>query len=286
MMDRQQVQENMRSITLAAFAFGLTACVQTYVAFKPYSSTVRTSRPVMGYAIVAYEGDIKTLAQADGQVVGTLDVSGNGYAGADDIRSRAMDEAARVGGTHLLIAGEGASTSWAQITPDRATTTVYGNTATTTYTPGAEIPITHHRGAFVVVRVPPERWLDLPVSLRPVQGRHFKGDYPGQRKVTGAPGATDPPIAAARGNWFCTGSDVVTTGVCFRTMSACETSYEKLKQYNYQPCVERPEATCFSAKASQSGLISCHPTMQACRAQQDYSFAQGHEIARECTATP
>lgn len=273
----------MRSITLAALALGLMACVQTYAAFQPYSSTVRTFRPVMSYAIVAYEGDIPTLAHAEGQVVGTLNVSGNGYAGADAIRWRAMQEAAGVGGTHLLIAGEGSSTSWAQLTPDRATTTVYGNTATTTYTPGAQMPITRHRGAFVVVRVPPERWLDLPVPLRPVQGRHFTGDLPRQRQVTDAPGAADRPIA---GNWFCTGDDAGTMGMCFREVPACQDSYERLKQYGSNPCVTRTEASCFSAKVDQSAQISCHPTTQACRSQRDYVFGLGNEIVRECTSTP
>jgi hypothetical protein len=273
----------MRGIALAAFALGLTACVQTYASFQPYSSTVRTYRPVMGYAIVAYEGDIPALAQADGQVVGTVNVSGNGYAGAGDIRGRAMEEAARVGGTHLLIAGEGSSTSWAKITPDSATTTVYGNTATTTFKPGMAMPITRHRGAFVVVRVPPERWLDLPTSLRPVRGRHFKGDYPPRPKVTGAPGAADPPIA---GNWYCTGDDAASMGMCFRAMPACQDSYRRLKEYGSRPCEARPEASCFSAKVGQSTQLSCHPTVQACRSQRDYTFSQGIEIIRECTSTP
>lgn len=101
----------MRGITLAAFALGLTACTRTFVDFKPYSSNVSNFRPVMSYAIVAYEGDISILAQAGGVVVGTLNVSGNGYADTDDVRSRAMDEAAKVGGTHLLVAGEGSTTS-------------------------------------------------------------------------------------------------------------------------------------------------------------------------------
>lgn len=282
----QQPQGTMRGITLAAFALGLTACTRTFVDFKPYSSTVGNFRPVMSYAVVAYEGDISTLAQVGGVVVGTLNVSGNGYADTDDVRSRAMDEAARVGGTHLLVAGEGSSTNWAQITPDRATTTVYGNTATTTYTPGAEIPITRHRGAFVVVRVPPERWLDLPSSLRPVSGRHFKGAYPGQREVTGAPGSADPVTAPIDGNWFCTSDDATTMGMCFRAATACQDTYEQLKQYGSKPCVAWPEATCFSVKRGPSAQISCHPTMQACRSQRDYAFGQGNEIIRECTSTP
>ena len=285
-MARTATAGTMKGITLAAFALALTACAHTFVDFKPYSSTVGTFRPVMTYAIIAYQGDIATLAQAGGVVVGTLNVGGNGYADAADIRVRAVDEAARVGGTHLLVAGEGSSTSWAQITPDRATTTVYGNTATTTYTPGAEIPITRHRGAFVVVRVPPERWLELPGTLRPVLGRHFKGAYPGQRVVAGAPGSTDPPAAAPiSGNWFCTSDDAATMGMCFRAVTDCNDIYEKLRQYGSKPCAPRLEATCFSVKRGSSALISCHPTMQACRSQRDYSFGQGNEIVRECTST-
>lgn len=120
-----------------------------------------------------------------------------------------------------------------------------------------------------------------------MSGRHFRGAYPGQQVVTGAPGSAVPLVAAPiNGNWFCTSDDAAMMGMCFRTTTACQDSYEQLKQYGAKPCVTRSEATCFSVKMEQSVQLSCHPTMQACRAQRDYAFGQGNEIVRECTSTP
>lgn len=240
----------------------------------------------MRYTVVAYEGDIPELAKADGKVVGTLDVSGNGYAGADDVRERALEEAAAVGGTHLLIAGEGSSTSWAQITPDRATTQVYGNTATTTYTPGTQLPITRHRGAFVVVRVPPSRWIELPVALRPAPGYHFKGRYLRKQQSSRASQEPHAPPAGRQApeNWSCVPSSANRPGMCFRTSQACEDAYETLEQNEPVPCEPAEEATCFSSLVADDPIaLSCHPSMQDCRAQRDLYFGQGHEIVRECT---
>lgn len=105
-------------------------CSRTWVKFKPYSAAAPRAPAVMGYAIVTYEGDIPALAQAEGYTIGSLEVDGNGFANSEDVRLRATVEAAEYGGTHVVVANEGSSTSWAQISPDRATTTFQGNTAT------------------------------------------------------------------------------------------------------------------------------------------------------------
>lgn len=140
----------------------------TRASFTPYRATTAALPPICRAAVVAYEGDIDTLAGAGGEIVGTLEVRGNGFTGRSDVRARASSEAAQRGGTHVLVAGEGSSTTWTQTTPTTATTRVYGNTATTTVTPGTVVPVSRPHGGFVIVRVPPEKWLYLPQELRPV----------------------------------------------------------------------------------------------------------------------
>lgn len=270
---------------LIGFVMCLVACEQTQAHFTPYSAQSVNLRKVVEYTIVAYRGDIPALVNAGGELVGSLDVNGNGFASADDVRSRALYEAAEIGGTHLLLASEGATTSWAKISPDTATTTVYGNTATTTVTPGAEMPVTKHHGAFLVVRVPPGRWLDLPVGLRPVPGRHFRGEYPGQQHVTGAPGSIDesPITAPQSASWSCSITQDGNDGVCFRGVQQCEAWRARLNQVATTPCTPTVQATCFSFEANGAPSMLCHPTTAACRSQRDYMFTRGERIIQECT---
>ena len=95
------------------------------------------------------------LLGAGGTVLGSMDVEGERFADSDDVRNRAMDDAARAGGTHLLVHDE-----------------------------DSDLAIDHHagphgvgylqdKGAYVVVRVPAERWASLPPGLQPVPGRNY-----------------------------------------------------------------------------------------------------------------
>jgi hypothetical protein len=285
----------VRILSVVVFLIGgASACAETHADFQPYSSTSRGYTRVMRIAILAYEGDIPTLIGAGGEIVGTLSIGGNGYADSNDVRYRAVEQAAAVGGTHLLIAREGSSLSLAQVTPDRATTTVYGNTATTTYTPGAQVPINRPNGRYVVVRVPPQRWSELPTTLRPVAGQHYQGRPVVARRVTGAPGAsvrvTGAPGASVMpqsraSSWFCTNGSTPDFGLCVRSFEGCEKALVDLKQYGATACTSATEATCFSwkTKNAEPAMLSCHPSLAACRRQHDYAFGQGGIIARECT---
>src|SRR5262249_15204420 len=95
---------------------------------------------------VSLDGNVDSLASAGAEVVGTLSVHGNGYASKSFVLATAAEEGARAGGTHVIVAATDTSVSSEQITPDRATTTVTGRTATTTFTPGATMRVSRHSG--------------------------------------------------------------------------------------------------------------------------------------------
>lgn len=256
---------------------GLTGCARTWVEFTPYRAGAG-GMPLLTYAVVAYEGDISSLAAAGAEIVGSLEVSGNGFASGDNVRGRAMEEAARHGGTHLLVAAEGSTVTWTQTTPDRATTTISGNTAHTTVYPGAQVPVTRHSGAFVIVRVPPSRWGDLPPRLQPVTGRHLAGPWPMPPRRTRVPTASGGGASTAR--WYCMSGPTSDLGVCYRRNDQCQYAHAEFAKHGYATCQRRGTAACFSGR--NTGL-SCHPTDEACQAQRDYAFSQGDDIVRECT---
>lgn len=146
---------SMRLVVLAISA--ALGCVQTQADFTPYSAT-SVQAPVTSRAVFAYAGDVETLREAHGVLVGTIAVAGNTVTSRGAVRERALEEAASLGGTHVFIASEAANTQWTQVSGGRAVTTVYGNTAVTTVQPGAVVPATRQYGNYIVVRVRPEYW--------------------------------------------------------------------------------------------------------------------------------
>lgn len=278
------ISANVWSVCTASVAVLLlvllsAGCVNTWVDFKPYSTATLGRQPVLQTTILAYEGDIEALALAGAEIVGVLQVRGNGFASPYHIRRRALHEAARLGATHILLGNERSIVSWVQITPDRATTRISGNRATTTYQPGAQMPVTNHSGSFVLVRVPPEHWIQLPEGLRPVPGRHLSGELPPQA-TTHAGSSAAPP---ERASWYCTSGQRVAAGMCFRTEMECRELRERLAAHRYSPCRGSASAFCFSFESEEGTRLLCHPTIESCQAQRDYAFSQGQEIRRECS---
>lgn len=179
----------------------------------------------------------------------------------------------------MIIAGQSSSTSWAQITPDRATTTAYGNTTTTTYTPGAQIPITRLSAGFLVIAVPRERWTELPVALQPPETLTLPS-----RTVAQAIGslAISPTVTG----WYCTVA-MNEEGLCFRGNDDCTRSQGELAKLGFAPCRPYPTAWCYSSSlGSERPYLACHSSMRSCRGQRDYAMGQGSKILVECTASP
>lgn len=257
-------------------------CVRTWAEFTPYSSAARSAAPMLHKAVFAYEGDIESLAYARAQIIGTLRINGNGWAGKGDLRYRALTEAASYGGTHVILGSEAGSASWHKITSDRATTTLQGNTATTTFEPGREVRVTKFSGGYVIVRVEYRDWPRLPAELQPRPGLHYTPATEAPQSAAVSQGGTSPGSAPGATTsaevgwgWFCiTRSE--TLGICFRELDRCKNASRRLGTA-YGACEGRREAYCFS-----TGAFRCHPTMQACRTQRDYEFSQGKSIVAEC----
>lgn len=144
----------------------LAACAQ--VSYTPNSVTSPKDR-LTQRAVVCYEGDLATLERAGGQVHGRMRLDGNGYSTFTALEGQAQHEAAEKGGTHVLMVDREVEVSEVQMTPDTATTrrTSPGNYQTT-YTPGVRGTVRKPSASFLVVRVPPARWGELPGPLRPV----------------------------------------------------------------------------------------------------------------------
>lgn len=148
-----------------------TSCVSTSTTFKPYTSQAHA--PMLDWAIEFYEGDIPLLTSAGAVVVGTVYVDGNRWADDGDLRSDASREAARRGGTHYIVGLEQTSVSTYRARPEKWTTTVENDKATTVVDPGLETVRRRH-GSYVVVRVEYAQWMRLPPALVPVPGRHYR----------------------------------------------------------------------------------------------------------------
>jgi len=168
-----------------------TGCASARTSFTPYSTTSARS-PVVMRAVEASERDLPALAGAGAVLVGTVTSRGNGFAGAQHVRDALAQEAARHGGTHVVVGMTLEKSARGQrlhgsgsATPQRV--------AGATYHPGRTIELTA-----VVLRLPDDTsWVALPPALRPERDALVVRDA---ATVTRAPAPTaqaaEPPPAA------------------------------------------------------------------------------------------
>lgn len=150
-----------------ALAITLSGCGLARAEFTPRSVTIARG-PVTETAMVFYEGDLAALEKAGAEVQGKLELHGNAYAGATTLEKKAKAEGAAAGGTHVMLVDESWTHTESKITSDTATTRSNGDgTYRTTFTPGMTQTRSNMHATYAVVRVPPERWGDLPAQLRP-----------------------------------------------------------------------------------------------------------------------
>lgn len=171
----------IRAFLFAVALVSLPSCASTSVAYRPRSAV--TSAPIAASAMMAYEDDVKTLAEAGGTVLGEIHAGGNGFADNTDLQTKACEEAARRGGTHVLILNEG-YVQRVTTTPGSATidTTMnrQGTQATTnvSYMPPQDFIVNLPVGSYLVVRVPESGWAGLPNGLRPTaKTQEFTGNW-------------------------------------------------------------------------------------------------------------
>lgn len=157
-----------------AVLVALMACSPWEVSYEPRSA----AQPQQSVQRAArfYEGDIETIAKANGEVIGVLTigiapgwVSTDGY---NELHEKAAIEAARRGATHFILGGtdDRPSTEYIGTTTGHATTSTSGTDLSTRYVGTTVlVPVTtiRERATYVLVRVPADRLWRLPDPLRP-----------------------------------------------------------------------------------------------------------------------
>lgn len=151
-----------RALPLLLVVVVSVGCVRTK--FTPYETAQGSLSPVTKQALEAHEGDIDHLVAAGAFVVGTIDARGAPLASMSSVHGKTSRDAARHGATHVIIADE--QYIHVKLSPDRATTTCYGNTCQTEFHEGATGNA--KRASYVLIRVAPGNWGRLPDALRPV----------------------------------------------------------------------------------------------------------------------
>ncbi len=145
----------MRLLPLALLA---TGCM---------SATYRgsTVAPIADRAVVAPPG-------VPGERLGTIDTSGSAMASSGDLADRAAELAAVHGGTHVVLENSGVDTFTSTQPATESQTCTHDDTTntdncTTTYTPETTTTTSIPYATYDVLRVPAERWAELPGALRP-----------------------------------------------------------------------------------------------------------------------
>lgn len=146
----------------------LAACgASTSVEFTPRDRSAALPPAIVERAALAFQDDAALLAAAGAVILGSLELAGSTTAEPAELRTSAAVEGARRGGTHVLIAVERTDEEWDQITADGTRRWADGNQIRSQPTEGTTIAHETARGLFIVIRVPPERWPELPAPLRP-----------------------------------------------------------------------------------------------------------------------
>jgi hypothetical protein len=99
-------------------------------------------------AALANETDVPTLEQAGGVSIGEMDSSGGWAARGSELLEDARIEAAENGGTHIVLTDSDS--------PDARSAPTYAE-------------MSRRQARFLVYRVPPVNWRELPGRLRPVR---------------------------------------------------------------------------------------------------------------------
>lgn len=178
----------------------LGGCVST--SFRSVNGM--TPAPIADRAVMADASDLGENAERIGSISAEAKaVRGVDPASLDELTERAAQIAANKGGTHIVLAGTGTTTTtW--VTPETSTysceRTENGRSCTETYEPEREWSQEAPYASYDVYRVPRERWDELPQSAVPapyVAAHHAPSHPDGWGMTLG--GFSGPSIAANSG---------------------------------------------------------------------------------------
>jgi|GEM_PF-3467782 len=177
----------MRKLVLTALLLAplaLSACVTTdFVPSKAARAYDRS--PLTERAKLVQEAELKILVASGGQVLGQLESEGAAASSFDSVHGNASEDGAEEGGSHVVLLK-----SWTakpqRMAVSKAVQVADGDE-------GAK------HALYLVVRVKPEHWGDLPDALRPVPLPQFRGLVIASiENHRGKPRAVDQPARLAR----------------------------------------------------------------------------------------
>jgi hypothetical protein len=152
-------------------AVALAAAVGCAASATFHSKTGREFPRVTRQAVRCDEDEAKRVAATGGEVIGTIDARAITVQATDeDLADKAATVAGDNGGTHVVLTDKGieyftvynAAQEHTQCAEAQGTVDCQ-----TTYTPASTSTYEKPTAKFVVFRVPPARWGELPDSLRP-----------------------------------------------------------------------------------------------------------------------
>lgn len=157
-----------RVLAAAAMLGSACGCASVSTQYTPHKAEYRSgAAPSTALAVVAYEGDVEALADAGGEIIGTIDADGNARADREDIEEAVCERAAALGATHVIFVAAHIETHQAPSTFRATCRAVPGlpQARCVTRERFGELTETPH-AKYVLLRVPPTSWSKLPPSLQ------------------------------------------------------------------------------------------------------------------------
>lgn len=145
------------------------ACAAGCVSATFHSKTGQNYSSLTPRAVVVADEEARQV-ESIGTVIGTISTNGTADKETADLTDKAAEIAAKNGGTHVILSQEG-TIDYTTYTPEHTTERCHdyddGYKCRVSYHPASENTTSRPTAEFVVVRVPPERWGQLPETLRP-----------------------------------------------------------------------------------------------------------------------
>jgi hypothetical protein len=155
--------------TLSALCVSL-ACAAGCVSATFHSKTGQSYASLTSRAVAVADAGEARQVERIGTVIGTISTDGTVDKRTADLADKAAEVAANNGGTHVILSQEG-TIDYTTYTPEHTTERCRdyddGYKCRVSYHPASEDTTSRPTADFIVVRVPPERWAELPDTLRP-----------------------------------------------------------------------------------------------------------------------
>jgi hypothetical protein len=264
----------LSSVVIALLIMALTSCVRVSTAYTPAKSEYADGvAPSVDEAVLAYEGDVATLLEAGGVVIGDMQGAGNGFANHGSVERKVRARAAALGATHVVFV---AAHDEEERTPISYNTSCKGNNCVTTTSGG--YTFYRPRAGYLLIRVPSSSWNKLPDALG---GPALTAAEP-PRKRTGLAGflglrgsrsrAESRSTAEPEAKWQDRGSSTVNES------ASTGTGTTATRRRCYQQAITPTDASGLHAHQSSAGTIATDDHRDDAQRARD-------DVAREAAAS-